>query len=167
MYMTGQHSFLCPGWDRDTAIEGVPTYVTIKTIHEYPEYLLQVCGSALFWSDPTFHFHADPESRSRPYPKLVSHMLDNQNSLKISYQCLFYISRQRHRRFNFQYFGQYIEIFWIKNSLALHLFKLIWILIRRSDWSGMDLAPDPQHFQLLYCSWIAWGMHAAAWLFFF
>jgi hypothetical protein len=33
----------------------------------------------------------------------------------------FYLSRQRHRCYNFQYFRHYIEIFWKKYSLALHL----------------------------------------------
>ncbi len=69
--------------------------------------------------DPTFHFDADlgQDSGSRSY-----HMIYRRWNTRIFFyfyshhhqSTLFYISRQRHRCHNFQYFGHYFEIFWKK-----------------------------------------------------
>jgi len=64
-------------------------------------------------------------------------MFENQKFvwlLLYSQQCLstlFYLSRQRHSRF--QYSGQYIEIFWKKYSLALYLEEMDTVRIRQND----------------------------------
>ncbi len=72
--------------------------------------------------DPTFHFDADPYPDPYPTTKVL-HVNGNQNYFftfihRASLQ--FYLSLQRQRGHNFQYFGQFIEIFWKKYYLALH-----------------------------------------------
>ncbi len=62
--------------------------------------------------DPTFHFDADPD----PDPPQVLHMLENQIYFLLPFTAvgvyLFYLYHKRNRCNNFQYVGQYIEIFW-------------------------------------------------------
>jgi hypothetical protein len=65
---------------------------------------------------------------------LVLPMLENQKLFYFySQQCQFtlvYLSHQRQRGHHFQYFEQYLEIFWKQFNLALHLVE-------------MDTYPDP------------------------
>jgi hypothetical protein len=67
--------------------------------------------------DQTSHFDADPDTD----PTLnYTHVGKSETFLILltssaSLHCfIFLVSRQRHRCHNFQYFGQYIEIFWKK-----------------------------------------------------
>ncbi len=93
---------------------------------------LRCCGSATFNADPdrTFHFHSDPESDPDP-------TLSFTHVGKSGYFLYFY--SQQCQSTLFQYFGQYIEIFWKKYSLAL-------LFAERDpdpDWQALNADPDP------------------------
>jgi hypothetical protein len=69
--------------------------------------------------DPTFHFDADPNPD--PTPIFTVGKTDFLNLVTAVAVTIVFLSLLRHRCLNLNFFGQFIEIFWKKYNLALHL----------------------------------------------